>query len=173
MLSRTSTYALRALTFLAGSSPDAWHLNRHIARELGLPPQFLTKILSTLVAEEILESQRGRAGGFRLARPASRISLLEVVEPFDRLVSREVCMLGQKSCSDEFPCPLHAEWKEISRSLSELLRKTSLAQLAGRTGIDGYPGPIPLVVPSSGGKRSRSSSTRARARSKSARGRAR
>ena len=146
MLSRSSTYALRALTFMAASTPGGWLLNRQIAAEVALPPQFLTKILSILAAEGILESQRGRTGGFRLARPASRISLLEVVEPFDHLSSGEVCLLGQAACSDECPCPLHWEWKRISRSLSRLLRRTTLAQLASSIRSDGFPGPIPRTI---------------------------
>ena len=146
MLSRSSTYALRALTFMAVAGPDAWLLNRQIAAELALPPQFLTKILSTLAAEGILESQRGRTGGFRLARPASRITLLEVVEPFDRLSSGEVCILGQAACCDACACPLHRDWKRISQSLSRLLRRTTLAQLASNLRQKGFPGPVPRPV---------------------------
>lgn len=72
-----------------------------IAAALGIPRNYLSKILHRLAGEGVLASTRGRNGGFRLARPAGRISLLEVVEPFDRIDARRQCLLGREVCSDE------------------------------------------------------------------------
>jgi Rrf2 family iron-sulfur cluster assembly transcriptional regulator len=139
MISRSATYALRALTFMAAREPDEWSLNREIAAGLGLPPQYLTKILRLLAAEGILISQRGRTGGFRLARPADRITLLEVVDPFDRLSDRRACLLGQATCSDEDACPLHDQWRRIADSLQSALKGRTLAQLTRQAGASGFP----------------------------------
>jgi len=128
------------------ASPETWLLNRQIATELALPPQFLTKILRELAAVGILESQRGRTGGFRLARPAGQITLLEVVEPFDRALVGGVCLLGQAVCCDACACPLHQDWKRISQSLSRLLSHTTVADLAANVRAHGFPGPIPRSV---------------------------
>jgi Rrf2 family transcriptional regulator, iron-sulfur cluster assembly transcription factor len=137
MISRSATYALRALTFMAAREPDEWSLNREIAAELTLPPQFLTKILRVLAAEGVLMSQRGRSGGFRLARPADQITLLDVVEPFDRLSDRRTCLLGQTTCSDENACPLHDQWRTISDSLCHVLRGWTLVDLTRQANAGG------------------------------------
>jgi Rrf2 family protein len=124
---------------MAARNPDVWSLNREIAAELALPPQFLTKILRVLAAEGILASQRGRSGGFRLARPAERITLLEIVDAFDHISDRRSCLLGQTTCSDENACPLHDQWRRISDSLRRALESRSLAQLTRQASTSAFP----------------------------------
>jgi Rrf2 family transcriptional regulator, iron-sulfur cluster assembly transcription factor len=139
MISRTATYALRALTFMAAREPDERCLNHDIAAALSLPPQYLTKILRALAAEGILVSQRGRSGGFRLARPPEKITLLDVVDAVEHLSDRRTCLLGEATCSDENSCPLHDQWKRISDSLCRMLRSRSLAQLTRQASASGFP----------------------------------
>lgn len=127
-ISRSSEYAIRALAYIALEG-DRWVLNREIAKELSLPPQFLTKILGVLAREGLLESQRGRTGGFRLARSPKRIRLLEIVDPFDRLSSKEPCVLGQSVCDSSQPCPLHESWKTIRDEFRDLFRRTTLQEI--------------------------------------------
>ncbi|MCP4902266.1 MAG: Rrf2 family transcriptional regulator [bacterium] len=132
MLSRSSEYAVRALSLLADRGEDACLHSREIATELNLPPQFLTKILRRLTATNLVTSQRGRSGGFRLNRPASEISLLAVVSPFEPTNDGFECLLGQVNCTDHEACPLHGSWIEIRASLHDLLKRTTLADVAGR-----------------------------------------
>ncbi len=139
MISRGATYAVRALVYLADRAGDHWLLSREIARELALPPQFLSKILGTLAVEGILSSQRGRSGGFRLSRSADGISLLDVIEPFDHLGSRRQCILGQGICSEEKPCPIHGQWRAISDAFIKVLGKTTIADIARHVQPGGFP----------------------------------
>lgn len=140
MLTRSSEYALRALTYLSlQEDRTRWVLARHIAAELGIPSPFLAKILQTLAGATILESQRGRRGGFRLNRNPERLSLLEIIEPFDRLESQRLCVLGQKVCSDETACPLHHTWKHSLNSFLHRLRTTTLADLRDHPMAMGFP----------------------------------
>lgn len=140
MLSRSAEYAIRALTYLAGAG-DRWVLNREIAEELDLPPQFLTKILGVLAREGLLDSQRGRAGGFRLAGDPRRIRLLQIVEPFDALASKEECLLGQKVCSSSNPCPLHDAWRSIREDFRDLFRRTTLDEIVRSPAAGAFPRP--------------------------------
>ena len=64
-----------------------------IAEALGLPPQFLTKILRRLTATGLVASQRGRSGGFRLSKAAESIALLDVVMPFEEPRAELDCAL--------------------------------------------------------------------------------
>ena len=83
-LTRASSYALHAVAFVAGQKDStkavAWH---HIAAARGIPDRFLLKVLKPLVSARILLSLKGPHGGYRLARKAEEISLLDVLEAVD------------------------------------------------------------------------------------------
>jgi Rrf2 family protein len=132
MLTRSAEYAVRALSLLSLRGHNGALHAAEIAAELGLPPQFLTKILRRLTATELVTSQRGRAGGFRLNRSADEISLLAVVEPFQDGLEAVECLLGQRDCRDSASCPLHDPMMTIRRSFHDLLAQTTLADVATR-----------------------------------------
>ncbi|MBL8862206.1 MAG: Rrf2 family transcriptional regulator [Planctomycetes bacterium] len=130
MLSRSSEYAIRALTYLAQRQRDGRHvLARDMAEELGIPAPFLGKVLQPLVTRGLLHSQRGRSGGFRLDRPAGHIRLVEIVETQETLTPANTCLLGQKACDEQNVCPLHELWTGIAGSFHTRLRATSLQDL--------------------------------------------
>lgn len=143
MLSRSSEYAVRALSFLATRKERSWLLSRSIAEELGIPPPFLAKILQTMATVGILSSQRGRGGGFRLQRDPATISLYEIVEPFDHLGHRTLCILGQQLCGEEHACPLHFAWKASRDTFLAALRATSLADVARMEFTGSFPWNLP------------------------------
>jgi Rrf2 family protein len=72
-------YALEALVYLAGQLADALVPSHVIAKERGLPERFLLKILAPLSKAGMVRSLKGPNGGYRLARDADRITLLDVV----------------------------------------------------------------------------------------------
>ena len=82
-LSRACGYALLALEYLAARGAGPPVASHHIAAARGIPERFLLKVLKPLVTAGVLRSLKGPNGGFRLARPASQITLLEVVEAAD------------------------------------------------------------------------------------------
>jgi Rrf2 family iron-sulfur cluster assembly transcriptional regulator len=129
MISRSASYAIRSLSFLTSSPDRPWRLRRTIADATGVPPSFLGKVLQTLVAEGLLESRRGRGGGFRLARDPRLITLLDVVEPFDHFRSEPRCLLDRPSCSHAAPCSLHAQWRPVRDTLVQALHDTTVADV--------------------------------------------
>lgn len=133
MLSRASEYAIRALTYLAQKPRGSYYLARAMGEELGIPAPFLAKILQPMVTRGLVESQRGRHGGFRLARAANEITLDQIVASQEQLDRLSQCLLGQGECSDEVPCPLHDFWKHASTEFLETFARTSLADLANFT----------------------------------------
>ncbi len=139
MLSSSSQYAIRALAYLARLDDRPWTLARQIADDLAIPPSFLSKILQTLTSQGILESQRGRKGGFRLKRNPERLTLHEVVELFDRLGPGRLCVLGQRVCSDEAACPLHFTWKHSVNAFIHRLQTTTLGDVGRNPGLGGFP----------------------------------
>jgi len=128
VLSHTAEYALRAVLLLAdrGGGPASVD---DIARQLGVPRNYLSKTLHRLAREGVLVSARGRGGGFRLAIDPARLTLLRVIEPFDRLSGERSCLLGRPECSDRNPCPAHHQWRSVSGRVSTFFRERTVADL--------------------------------------------
>ncbi len=149
-ISRSSEYAIRALTYLAQqASEPGYVLARDMAERLGIPAPFLGKLLQPLVGAGMLESQRGRGGGFRLAQRADRIDLLRIVDTLETSGSRRACFLGQAECSDERACPLHTYWKAAKEDFEQQLTRTTLADLLAfceERPHSGYPLPLPRTT---------------------------
>ncbi len=130
MFSQASEYALRALTVLGSCEPGQWVLAHDLAEMLNIKVHYLAKVLQTLARRGVLESQRGRQGGFRLARAPESITLWDVVSELDDVSKLEGCVMGEDTCSDETACPLHTLWKDLRTKFKEKLQGTSLRQLA-------------------------------------------
>lgn len=134
MLNQTAEYALRTAVLLAerqraGSVPAI-----ELAAALHIPANYLSKILHQLAKVGVLSSQRGRTGGFQLARDAGKISLAEVVRPFDEVGARRSCLLGRPACSDRSPCEAHGMWKDVSARVSSFFHETTLAAMVDASG---------------------------------------
>jgi Rrf2 family protein len=83
-LSLGACYALQAVVYLAKQKDAAEFVASHvIADHRKIPERFLLKVLKPLVSAQILLSSKGPNGGYRLARPAGKITMLEVVEAAD------------------------------------------------------------------------------------------
>lgn len=128
-LSQTAEYALRAVLAIAKEANGRAVGAARIAEELGIPANYLSKTLHQLARAGILESTRGKLGGFRLARPGARITLLEVVGEFDDIRGKRSCLLGRTTCSDHSPCIAHHRWKEVAETQAAFFRNTTVADL--------------------------------------------
>jgi Rrf2 family protein len=109
MLSQKARYALRALIALAesGKSQSAAEL----AKRATVPRKFLEQILMQLKAHRLVESRRGREGGYRLGRPAAEISFADVIRVLDGPLALAPCASRTayrpcESCPDVETCPI-------------------------------------------------------------------
>jgi Rrf2 family protein len=133
MLSQTAEYALRTVLYLADRGDDRLIGADELARALGVPRNYLSKTLHRLTRERILASARGKGGGFRLATDPRRLTLLQVVEPFDPISAERRCLLGRPACDDRYPCPAHHRWKAVSTQVADFFHKTTVAELIAST----------------------------------------
>ena len=129
MVSRTEEYALRAAVCLAKHYGDGSVRARDMASATGIPANYLSKILHQLGKSGVVVSERGRAGGFRLARPPHTVVLASVVAPFEPQVQRARCLLGLPQCSDSNPCGAHERWRAIKEATAQFLNDTTLADV--------------------------------------------
>ncbi len=127
--SKPCEYAIRALSNLA-SAKDGTARSDEIATAESLPAPVLSKILQELVRKGLLKSRRGPGGGFQLARRAELITLRDVVEATDGLDQFQECAVGLERCSDDAPCPLHDQWKDLRAGFLEYLQDTTLDVMA-------------------------------------------
>jgi Rrf2 family transcriptional regulator, iron-sulfur cluster assembly transcription factor len=134
MLSQTAEYAFRAVLHIAEAEDTHGRMPvARIARELGVPQNYLSKILHTLARQGVLDSSRGPGGGFGLAIRAEELTLARVVNPFDRLGERQQCLLGRERCSDASPCRAHDQWKTIAAQVRDFFTGTTVAALLDQT----------------------------------------
>ncbi len=128
MLSQTAEYALRAMLVLT-VRPKQARTVQDIASHSKVPVNYLAKILRALGRAELLLAQRGPGGGFRPARTADAITVLDVVNAVDPLKRIKVCPLGLAAHQRRL-CPLHSKIDDAVRSAEEAFAATTLASLA-------------------------------------------
>ncbi len=128
-MTRTGEYALRAMIFIAQWGGAKAIPGRAIAKGTGIPLKYLQKILGDLTRCDMLTSAPGKTGGFQLRRPAGRITLRDVLAPFERTHAAH-CPFGNVVCSDRKPCRAHREWKKVVETEQRFLEKTTIADVA-------------------------------------------
>ncbi|WP_346774519.1 Rrf2 family transcriptional regulator [Sphingobacterium sp. DR205] len=129
IFSKTCEYGLRAVFFIAQRSQENKRVGiKEIAENIHSPEAFLGKILQNLSRAGIIRSMKGPGGGFYLDASDMSTPLSDVVKAIDGENLFVGCGMGLEFCSEQYPCPLHHEFKSIRNSLSEMLQKTTVGQ---------------------------------------------
>ena len=128
-ISRKIDYALRALIYLASRAEGRIAPLQEIARDLGLPREFLAKILKALTARGLVRSVRGARGGYVLARAPRDISFLDSIEAVGGPVQINVCLDHKDRCDVSSSCSMYHVWKAGQDRMLDVYRKTTLAEL--------------------------------------------
>lgn len=133
MLSKKSQYAFKALTYLAAKYSEGPVLISEISRKKKIPLKFLENILLELKKANILESKKGKGGGYFLKQDPSKIKVANVI----RLVNGPIAMLPCvslyfyercKNC-DEKHCGLHDMMIEVRDATLNVLENRTLKDL--------------------------------------------
>jgi Rrf2 family cysteine metabolism transcriptional repressor len=124
-LSVKSDYAARAVLGLARQYATGESVRvEDLAEEQGIPPNYLVQILIELKSQQIVKSQRGKEGGYLLARPPAEISFGDVL----RCIHGEVFdspALNDAHC----PIELRNVWKNLQATLDEKANDITFQQL--------------------------------------------
>ncbi len=133
MLTQRSRYALRAMIFLAAQPINGAPVPMtRIAAEANVPRKFLELILADLRESGFLFSTRGKAGGYRLARPAHLISLGEIIRTIEGPLALVPCVSRTAyrpctDCKDEASCSIRIAMARVRDETARILDGTSLA----------------------------------------------
>lgn len=127
MLSQTTEYALRTITWLSAQDGEP-RTAKEIAAVTSVPQGYLSKVLQTLVKAGLVSSQRGLNGGYLILKKPTEISVLEVInviDPFQRITT---CPLGKEHSGKEL-CPLHAKLDAAVAEIEAVFAETMVSEL--------------------------------------------
>lgn len=138
MLTQRSRYALRALIFIAKTNGEAPVPISVIAADQKLPRKFLEIILLELKHGGIVDSYRGKMGGYRLTRPASEISFGEIIRLIEGPIALVPCVSVTAyercaDCFDEATCVIRKVMLVVREQTAAILDTKTLAELAAET----------------------------------------
>jgi Rrf2 family protein len=105
------------------------HTAKHAAQETKIPLPMASKILKALAKGGLLVSQRGVKGGYRLAAPADRISIGDVIQALEGPFGMTECSFNPGACDREGSCPVQANWKRISLAMREALDRIPVSEM--------------------------------------------
>lgn len=129
-MSAKAEYAVRAMVQLATVAPGTLVKTDDLAQAQGIPSQFLVDILTNLRTDRLVRSQRGRDGGYELARPGTEISIADVLRCIDGpLASVRDIGLGDLPYSGP-TVALTDVWRALRASMRSVLEETTLADVA-------------------------------------------
>lgn len=129
IFSKKCELALQAVLYLSALKPLEMKSAREIADDLKAPKEFVAKILQILALNKIINSRKGKNGGFFLKKQPSEIRLIDVVLAIDGLEIFHKCVLGFPGCSPDNPCPLHEKWGKLRDETYNMLSGTNLEEI--------------------------------------------
>jgi Rrf2 family iron-sulfur cluster assembly transcriptional regulator len=133
IFSKKCEYGLQGVLYLAAHLDEIVTSSEDISNALGIPKEFISKILQSLTESGIVESKKGKNGGFTLAKAPSKIRLIDVVAAIDGLDIFNSCVLGFPECSPDHPCPVHQQWGELRTKAYNMLTDETIDKFRDRT----------------------------------------
>ncbi len=142
-LTKRADYAIRVVLALA-EAEDADRLSvRVLATDRGIPAQVLPRVMTDLASAGIVDGRTGRSGGYRLARPAASVSLLDVIRAVEGDNRRRRCVLRGSACGISAPCDVHEVFAAGQDALLGELGRASIASIARPSEPEARPGSTP------------------------------
>ena len=132
VFSKSFGYALRGVLYVAmmnGEGNGKRIQLDEIAESLTVPRFFLGKIMRKMAKEGIVDSGKGKYGGFSINEKTMQTTLLQLVEITGDKDEPDGCVLRMRKCNPLKPCPMHNETESIRRQWNSLLRATTMESL--------------------------------------------
>ncbi len=131
-ISRETDYAARVLLHLALQGEGERTTAQQIAAQRLIPKALVRRVVTRLAAAGLIVTTRGSDGGISLARPASEISLLEVVEAMEGPMALNQCVTEPGICPLVPACSVHVAWVHARDVIRTHLQGITFDQLAGK-----------------------------------------
>ncbi len=131
-LTRGGEYGIRGVLYLAQQDEGKVSMLSAIAKSQDVPPRFLAKIFQALAKAGVVKSHRGAKGGFSLARPASEITIKDVIEAVEGPIYLNVCLMEAGECNRTSLCPMHAIWEQAQEQMMAVLARANFSELVDK-----------------------------------------
>jgi len=129
-LTKRSDYGLIALRHLAVAGPAGVVTAKEISDTYRIPQPLLAKVLQTLTKSGLLSAEQGARGGYRLAKPANKITALDVVRRIDGPVILTSCSTHNSSCDQDDVCTIKGPLGVVHEEILKLLDSITVADLS-------------------------------------------
>lgn len=129
-LSKKTDYGLLALQYLATEAPSGVASARAIAARYDIPVELLAKVLQHLARHGFVAAQKGAHGGYHLTRPATAISLAEIVQAFDGPLAITACGRDDEQCNQFDRCSVRDPLSRVKDRILSVLQDVTLAEMA-------------------------------------------
>jgi Rrf2 family protein len=126
-VSEAASLALHSTLLLAAHEEESLS-TKAMAEVLHVSENHLSKVLQRLAKAGLVQSARGPGGGFKLAKPATRLSLLDVYETVEGRLTTQECLLGKRVCRGN-GCIFGGFLESVSRQIRDYLGKTKLSDV--------------------------------------------
>ena len=143
-INRQTDYAVRVVLALAKYGEGARLSSGEIQREMLIPKAFMSRIVAQLSRAGLVDTFPGRDGGLRLPRPASQITLKDIVEAFEGPILLSQCLQvkGEDDCPFQANCPVRPKWGRVQVAMLREMAAITFDDLVKESlGI-------PMVMPS-------------------------
>ena len=127
-LSTKSEYAIKALVRLALANGDGPVQSREIVAYTGIPAKFLEQVMHDLRQGGLVTSQRGKGGGYAIARDPAAISFADVID----LIDGSHGGMGRMRPDDQAEALVEPVWREVRETTRAILRAATIADAAAR-----------------------------------------
>lgn len=137
-VSARTQYGIRALAYLA-RKPAREAVCAEIAEAEGISPKYLEGILTRLASVGLVRSERGKNGGYRLAKPPGEIVMAEIVSSLDGEVRPVDCVDSLGICDHDASCYSRKFWIGLKSAIDAYLGNRTLADIIEDDGIRAQP----------------------------------
>ncbi|MGV8946943.1 MAG: RrF2 family transcriptional regulator [Lutibacter sp.] len=134
MFSKACEYGIRATIYIAKKSLSDKSSRvslKEVAKAIGSPEAYTSKILQKLSKNNIINSDKGPTGGFSMDQlELDKVKLSTIVFTIDGDDIYKGCGLGLEKCNEQMPCPVHNQFKTIREDLKIMLETTTIISLS-------------------------------------------
>jgi len=127
-LTKAADYALRVMLFLAMNEKKLY-MRSELSELCGVPDSFLGKILQTLAKNKLLDSTKGKNGGFKLTKSPDEITLYDIVSAIDGDIYLNECIDNPNLCDRSDNCKINFTLSKINNSIVKELKNYTLIDL--------------------------------------------
>ena len=128
LITRDTDYAIKAFAYLSENKGRIISITE-LVEKLKEPKPFLRKILQTLANNKILNSYKGKNGGFELAVRPENLTLLDIIEVFQGKFKINDCLFKKDICPNKSKCLLKSRIDSIEKQVEEELKNTKLSSI--------------------------------------------